>query len=379
MGPLKRENRYEHMATLTRIGVGGFKSIKDLQPLELRPTNILIGSNGAGKSNLISFLNLLRAIAAGKLQEYVGRAGGAETLLYYGAKATPGLWASLEFDCKTGRGNYFFWLAPTATDTLVFTQEQVIYARIRGSERPPKQLGSGHKESLLMADENQFLEIWESLAGIQIFHFHDTSPTAHIRKQGYVEDDRYLQNDAGNLAAFLYGLKQRKLPYYRRIVEAIRQVAPFFDDFVLVPKAETDQRSILLNWKDRDSEHLFGPHQLSDGTLRAMALITLLLQPEDELPPLIVLDEPEIGMHPYAIEVLASLIRGASVHGPLIVATQSVALVNYFAPEDIVVVDRRDSQSHFERQSSESLATWLSEYAIGELWEKNLIGGTPSR
>ncbi len=367
------------MAKLTKIGAGFFKSIKDLKPLELRPTNILIGSNGAGKSNLISFLNLLRALAEGKLQEYVARAGGAETLLYYGSKESPRMGASLGFEGKTGRGSYSFWLAATAMDTLVFTEEQVICPRIKGSEGRPEQLGSGHKESLLLADENRFLEIWELLAGIRIFHFHDTSPTARIRKQGYVEDNRFLQNDASNLAAFLYGLKQRNLPYYRRIVEAIRQVAPFFDDFVLAPKAETDQRSILLNWKDRDSEHLFGPHQLSDGTLRAMALITLLLQPEDEFPSLIVLDEPEIGMHPYAIEVLASLIRGASVHRPLIVATQSVALVNYFTPEDIVVVSRSQSQSYFERQNSESLATWLSEYAIGELWEKNLIGGTPSR
>ncbi|MGH9662115.1 MAG: AAA family ATPase [Bryobacteraceae bacterium] len=367
------------MAKLTRIGVGGFKSIKNLQPLDLRPTNILIGSNGAGKSNLISFLNLLRAIANGTLQEFVGRAGGAETLLYYGSKETPAMWAALDFTGKTGDGSYFFGLAPTATDTLVFTQEQAIYARTRGSDRQPKLLGSGHKESLLMADDNQFLEIWELLAGVHIFHFHDTSQTAHIRKHGYVEDNRCLRDDAGNLAAFLHGLKQRKPPYYRRIVEAIRQVAPFFDDFVLAPKVETDQRSILLNWKDRHSEHLFGPHQLSDGTLRAMALVTLLLQPEDELPALVVLDEPEIGMHPYAIDVLASLIRGASAHRSLIVATQSVSLLNYFEPEDIVVVSRSNGQSDFQRQNSQSLAAWLKEYSIGDLWEKNLIGGTPSR
>jgi predicted ATPase len=367
------------MAKITKIGVGGFKSIKDLQALEVRPANMLIGPNGAGKSNLISFLNLLKALPDGTLQDYVGRAGGAETLLHYGAKVTPAMWAAIEFTGKTGEGRYFFWLTATVTDSLVFRQEQVIYARARSSGQQIYQLGSGHKESLLMADENQFLEIWELLAGIQIFHFHDTSETALIRKHGYVEDSRYLRNDAGNLAAFLFGLKRRQSAYYRRIVQAIRQVAPFFDDFVLVPKAETDDKSILLNWKDLDSEHLFGPHQLSDGTLRAMALITLLLQPEEELPPLIVLDEPEIGMHPYAIEVLASLIRGASVHRPLIVATQSVSLIDYFEPEDIVVVSRKDGQSRFERQNSQSLAAWLKEYAIGELWEKNLIGGTPSR
>jgi predicted ATPase len=367
------------MAKITRIGVGGFKSIKDLQPIALRPVNILIGSNGSGKSNLISFLKLLGAMAEGTLQGYVGRAGGAETLLYYGAKETPAMWAAIHFNGKTGNGSYFFSLAATATDALVFGKEQVIYAMTRGSDLRPVQLGSGHKESLLNEGENHFIEIRELLAGIQTYHFHDTSDTAPIRKHGYVEDDRYLRNDAGNLAAFLFGLKQRQPPYYRRIVEAIRQVAPFFDDFVLIPKAETDRRSILLNWKDQDSEHLFGPHQLSDGTLRAMALIALLLQPEDQLPGLIVLDEPEIGMHPYAVDVLASLIRGASAHRSLIVATQSVSLVNYFEADDIVVVSRRNGQTHFEPQNSQSLAAWLAEYAIGELWEKNLIGGTPSR
>jgi predicted ATPase len=189
------------MAKITRIGVGGFKSIKDLQPLELRPTNMLIGSNGAGKSNLISFLNLLKTIADGNLQDYVGRAGGAETLLHYGAKVTPAMWAAINFTGKTGEGSYSFWLAATATDSLVFRQEQVIYAMARSSGQQAYQLGSGHKESLLMADGNQFLEMRELLAGIQIFHFHDTSETALIRKHGYVEDSRFLRNDAGNLAA----------------------------------------------------------------------------------------------------------------------------------------------------------------------------------
>jgi predicted ATPase len=367
------------MIRVTHLGVGGFKSIKNLQPLELRPTTILIGSNGAGKSNLISFLDLLRAIAAGNLQDYVARSGGAETLLYYGAKETRSMWGVVRFTGKTGEGSYLFQLAPTATDTLVFSQEQINYAITRSSNPEVVQLGSGHKESMLLADENRFPEILALLTGIQIFHFHDTSQTAHIRKHGYVEDSHCLRNDAGNLAAFLYGLKQRQPAYYRRIVEAIRQVAPFFDDFFLVPRAETEGRSIILNWRDRDSEHLFGPHQLSDGTLRAMALVTLLLQPEDELPGLIVLDEPEIGMHPYAIEVLASLVRGASAFRPVVVATQSVSLINYFEAEDIVVVNRVDSQSKFESQNSESLAAWRKEYSLGELWEKNLIGGTPSR
>lgn len=366
-----------NMPRLTKIGVGGFKSIQNLQPLELRPVNVLIGANGAGKSNLISFLRLLNAIPELKLQEYVGRAGGADTLLYYGAKQTPGLWTVMEFEGKTGSGQYLFQLTSTATDSLIFSDEQVEY-RIAGSA-PAKRvrLGSGHKESLLIADEHHYLELWELLAGIRIFHFEDTSETAAIRRRGYIEENRYLRNDAANLAAFLWGLRQRHRSSYQRIVELIRQVAPFFDDFDLAPMS-SDVNSILLNWRDRDSTYLFGPHQLSDGSLRAMALIALLAQPPEGLPDVIVLDEPEIGLHPYALEIVASLVKSASVGCTVLLATQSVALVNEFAPEEVVTVTRRNGQSHFVRQNSAALATWLEDYAMGDLWEKNLIGGTPA-
>jgi len=365
------------MPRLTKLGVGGFKSIRDLQPLELRPVNVFIGANGAGKSNLISFLGLLSALSENRLQEYVGRAGGANTLLYYGAKQTPGFWGLLEFEGKTGPGLYFFQLTSTATDSLIFSDEQV-GSRITRTA-PPKRvrLGSGHKESLLMADEHHYLEIWELLADIRIFHFEDTSETAAIRRRGYIEENGHLRNDAGNLAAFLYRLRLSQRSGYQRIVELIRQVVPFFDDFELAPMP-ADANSILLNWRDRDSTYLFGPHQLSDGTLRVMALIALLAQPQEDQPAVIVLDEPEIGLHPYGLEIVAALIKSPAVNHTLLVATQSVALVNQFAADDVVTVTREGGQSRFVRQSSVDLAQWLEDYAMGDLWEKNLIGGTPA-
>jgi predicted ATPase len=366
------------MSRITKIGVGGFKSIKDLPSLEIRPLNVLIGANGAGKSNLISFLRLVSSIPNLKLQEAVGKAGGPDALLYYGVKQTPGMWLSLEFEAKTGPALYFTWLKGTASDSLIFSEEQVGYKITKGAHSQRTQLGSGHKESLLLEGHNNFREIRDLLAGIQIFHFEDTSESAAVRRRGYIEDNRYLRNDGGNLAAFLYKLRQRERAYYQRILTAIRQIAPFFDDFDLHP-LETDPNSILLNWKDRDSDHLFGPHQLSDGTLRAIALVTLLAQPETELPGLIALDEPEIGLHPHAVEIIAGLAKSASVHRPIILATQSVALVNQFSVEDVITVTRANAQSKFERQNSESLSAWLSQYSVGDLWERNLIGGNPSR
>ncbi|MGD0362747.1 MAG: AAA family ATPase [Bryobacteraceae bacterium] len=357
------------MARLTRVGVGGFKSIKDLQPLALRPVNVFVGANGAGKSNLISYFRFLNAISTARLQEFVGRAGGANAVLHYGSKTTPALWTSLEFESEAGRRTYFSWLLSTETDSLMFSNEQV-------DDPTRRVLGSGHRESLLTTDKSS--DLMELLAGIRAFHFEDTSETAAIRRRGNIEDNRGLHTGAGNLAAFLYGLRKTQPHYYQRIVTTIRQIAPFFEDFDLAPM-RLDPNSILLNWRDRDSEYLFGPHQLSDGTLRTMALVSLLAQPESDLPSIIVIDEPEIGLHPYALEIVAELIKSASAHSTIIIATQSVGLVNQFAPEDIITVTRDKAESRFESQNSETLAAWLEDYAIGEIWERNLIGGTPSR
>jgi predicted ATPase len=366
------------MARLTSLGVRGFKSIKDLQPLELRPVNVLVGANGAGKSNLISFFRLLNAIPAGKLQEFVGRAGGASTLLWYGSRETLALWADVGFEGKAGGSYYRFGLTSTDTDTLIFEDEYVASPIVAHSRPKLYNLGSGQRESLVTSEENGFGELRSLLAGIQVFHFEDTSESAAIRRRGYIEDNRQLHHDAGNLAAFLYGLLVSQPSYYRRIVSAIQQIAPFFEDFDLSP-LKTDANSILLNWRDRGSTQLFGPHQLSDGTLRTMALVALLAQPESDLPSVIVIDEPEIGLHPYALEIVAALVKSASVHCTIVLATQSVGLVNHFAPEDIVTVTRDTAQTKFERQNSETLSVWLEDYGIGEIWERNLIGGNPSR
>jgi predicted ATPase len=182
-----------------------------------------------------------------------------------------------------------------------------------------------------------------------------------------------LKEDGANLASFLFRLMRARAPYYQRIVSAIREVAPFFADFELEP---SDNR-ILLQWRERNSDILFGPHQASDGSLRLFALLALLLQPEDELPSVVILDEPELGLHPYAINVLAGLLQGVATHTQIVLATQSTTLINYFAPEDIIVVDRPDRDSRFRRLDNASLEEWLAEYSLAELWEKNVIGGRP--
>jgi predicted ATPase len=348
------------MIRLTKIEIAGFKSIRSAQ-VELSRLNVLIGANGAGKSNFVSFFALLDAVNHGRLPDYVGQEGGAHSLLYRGPKRTSQVVSKINFesvspydrsDENSGPKYLLLICAYGAADTLVPSL---------GGESPIPWLSGA-----------------EVLGSFRAFQFHDTSKESRIRQSGYLDDNRRLQRDAGNLAAFLYRLQQTKEPCYRRIVATIQQVTPFFHDFDLAPDA-LNPRNILLNWRERGSDYLLGPHQLSDGSLRAMALISLLLQPEDELPDVILIDEPELGLHPAALQVLVSLLRSISVHSQVIVATQSVPLINSLEPEDIIVVERGEEGTTFHRQDPERLREWLEEYTLGELWEKNVIGGRPSR
>ncbi len=367
------------MTRLSRIEVEGFKSLRNVD-LELRPLNVLIGANGAGKSNLVSLFKMLNFMSTLALQDFIGREGNADSLLHYGARRTPQLLVTLHFETGTGLSRYHMRLVHAAPDTLIFADERTVFHRVGYRRVQETILGAGHRESLLSERARQddrtarvFLRL---LRGCQVFQFHDTSPTSHIRGKGYIEDNKFLRHDAGNLAAFLYRLLQTHPDHYKRIVATIQQIAPFILDFDLAP-SPLNPNYILLNWRDRDSDFLFGPHQLSDGALRTMALITLLLQPEDELPDVIIIDEPELGLHPSAIQLVASLMRSVSTRRQIIVATQSVPLVDQFEPEDLVVVERAEGASSFVRLRLGALREWLEEYSPGELWQKNVIGGKP--
>jgi predicted ATPase len=361
------------------VVLNGFKSIKAMD-LELRPLNVMIGANGAGKSNLVSFFKMLNEMMGMRLQTYIGSTGHAQSLLHFGPKVTPQMEAQLEFEVDNGVDTYAMRLFHAAGDTLIFAEERLSFLQT-GRMRPQLvDLGSGHGETRIgeKADEgDRTAGVFRNLLNYcRVYHFHDTSPTARVRQHCYIGDNRWLMPDAWNLAALLSRLRQGHRAAYNRIVSTIRLIAPFFNDFDLRP-ADPDKREIILNWRDKGSDQVFGVHQLSDGTLRAICLVTLLLQPEDELPDLIVIDEPELGLHPYALNAVAELFKKASHHTRILVATQSGSFLDNFDPEDVVVVNREGRESRFERHDSLELEEWLKEYSLGEVWEKNVIGGGP--
>ena len=341
---------------------------------------VLIGANGAGKSNLISFFRMLNRLIGDDLQLHIGQCGGANAVLHFGAKRTPIMEIELQFQTPTGESRYQARFAAAAGDTLIFTEERIGAPRPGLPQPEMELLGGGHKETALRsaADEGKqtATAIRRLLAQCRVFHFHDTSDTGPLRRACYLNANRHLYSDGGNVAAMLYLYRERRPIIYRRILATIRQMAPWIDDFVLEPD-KLNPNNITLTWRQPGSDYEFGPHHLSDGTLRMIALTTLLLQPEEDLPLLVALDEPELGLHPAGIALLGSLVRKASHYCQVMIATQSTAFVDCFEPQDVVVVKTDDGATSLERLHPESLKEWLVDYSVSELWEKNVIGGGP--
>ena len=363
---------------LHKLSIEGFKSFRELCNWKPGPLNVLIGANGAGKSNFISFFRLLSWMMNGGLQEHLSRLGGANFLLHDGADTTRGMKASLTLGTDQGDNDYVFRLFYAAGDTLIFADERCRFSRAgHQTSGPWRELQAGHREAAIIDEaekgDTTARTIRYLLRQCVVHQFHNTSETARMRAKWNVDDNRQLKEDGANLAPFLLRLQESEPRYYHRIVETLRQILPFFSGFELEP----EHGSVMLRWRERDSDVVFSASQASDGMLRIIALTTLLLQPECDLPGVLILDEPELGLHPYALTVLAGLLRSASTHVQVIVATQSATLVDQFEPEDIVVVDRVGRESTFTRLDAEKLHDWLEEYSVSELWEKNVVGGRP--
>jgi len=356
---------------LSKLVLHGYKSIADCE-LELGSLNVLIGANGAGKSNFIGFFRLINRVLDQQLQVYVSEAGGPDALLHFGRKRTELLRADLYF----GNNGYKFRLKPTQDNRMMFAYE-ALWWNVHGDWRP----ALGHFESYA-EDQKRKTQIYNhvvpAMRSWRVYHFHDTSRSALVKQFHSINDNEYLRDDARNLAAFLYRLKHHHESQYRRIVKSVQMVAPFFGDFHLRPAVDNKQ-TIQLEWTENGQDVPFSASALSDGTLRFICLATVLLQPEEFMPATILIDEPELGLHPFAIAVLGGMMKATAQQHQLIVSTQSVELVNEFDAEDLIVVDKHDGASTFKRPDEAALKEWLGEYSLGDLWKKNVLGGRPAR
>lgn len=364
------------MRRLESLSVRNFKSIRE-QTLELASLNIFIGGNGSGKSNLIEVFRFLREIVNQNLAGYTARKGGADALLHFGRKASPKMEVRVEFsDTPKVSNAYRVGLTGTNEDQLVIESETA-YFHDKAHYKIPYVHPVVHfaAESKLRGDTHiSARQILQDLESYWVYHFHDTSDSAPLKATNDIDDNRFLRPQAENLAAFLYWLQEKHPHHMANIRDTIRQIAPFFDRFQLAP-LRLNPSKIKLEWLEKGTDSYFNASAMSDGTLRFICLATLLLQPT--LPPLVLLDEPELGLHPAAITLLANLLASAAIRTQVMVATQSVTLVNQFEPTQVWTVDRSGHESVFRHLSEGGMAGWLEDYALGELWEKNVLGARP--
>jgi predicted ATPase len=363
---------------LKTVTLRGFKSIEKLEAFELRNLNVLIGANGAGKSNFIGIFKLLAALAEGNLQTFVQKQGSPDALLYGGRKRTSQIDVEIYFEPKyQGISNgYRISLTPTVDNRLIFSREETW---IDGNyTTKPIPLGTAHDEAKLRSDWQPVSDyVRSAMQSWRQYHFHDTGDSATVKQPHGSNDNLRLKPAADNLAAYLAMLKRDYPDAYRRIQETIQLVAPFFGGFVIRDPLPS---TVELEWFEQgDPDTPYRAHVLSDGTLRFICLTTLLMQPAHLLPDTVLIDEPELGLHPYAINVLADMLKQVSETKQVIVSTQSAELLSAFEPQDVVVVERENGASLFKRLDAQDLSEWLDEFSLGDLWKRNVLGGRPTR
>ena len=360
---------------ITEIKVEGYKSIRKMD-LKMGALNVLIGANGAGKSNFVSLFGFLPEVIANDLRIVVEKLGGANRLLQFGTKRTKRITIGVTF----GENYYECGLLYLKAGLLGLGLEKYFHQSMNNDYFKSQSVQNSLFTSGIQEAANEGDEIangvLQCLSGWRVYHFHDTSDTSPLRQTNPINDNEYLRHDGSNLAAFLYRLRETHPASYELIIETIRQVAPFFNNFNLRPNPLKPD-TILFEWKEVGSDAYFDVNSFSDGTLRFICLATLFLQPKVLQPTTIIIDEPELGLHPSAIHLLASMLRSVSKNTQVIVATQSVTLVNQLQPKDIIVVDREDKQSVFHRLEGVDMTEWLKDYGLGDLWEKNVFGGRP--
>ena len=364
------------MPELTSISIHGFKSIASIDKLDLGPINVVIGPNGSGKSNFIGAFSLLQVYRDGRLADYVGAAGGANRLVHFGSKQTSQIIVMARFEDQNSE--YSLSLAVSASDQLVLKSEHLHRIEAEEADYVKMHVSMGGRQAMVTSTNSSKLDahMETHIEKWRLYHFQDTSSSSPMKKTADINDNRFLRPDGSNLAAFLYLLRVKHEASYNLIRRSVQLVAPFFDDFQLEP-LNLNPNTIKLEWRHKNTDSYFDASSFSDGTLRFIALATLFLQPEELRPSVILVDEPELGLHPYAITLLASLIKQASVKTQVIVSTQSPQLLDNFEPEDVIVADLVDGATQLRRLDSEELASWLEEYSLGELWEKNQFGGRP--
>ena len=371
------------MNAIESVHVRGFRSLADFRVDDLPNVTVMIGPNGAGKSNFVRFFEMMgwMLMAPRRLARFVRWQGGADDQLFGGHARTERIEADVALRTSVGRADYRFSLAHTNPDLLEFDDERFrLHNGDPSNDSPWQELGSGHPEAKILEARSADSDVGsgataivKTLRSCSCYQFHDTSDRSPIKKTWDASDWGRLRGDGGNLAAVLHFLEQNDVRRYESICRYVSRVLPVFDRFAL----EERHDRVILRWKVKSSNKTYGAHLASDGSLRLFALVTLLNLPLDLLPRVILLDEPELGLHPAAISLVGGMIRSLASQRQIIVATQSSLLVDVFELDQLFVLDLDGDATTVQRMKSDDYHEWLGECSTGQLWEDNLLGGYP--
>ena len=368
------------------VRIRGFRSLEDVYISGLPQAAVFIGANGSGKSNFMRFFEMLSwMLRSRQLGEFVSRHGGADDQLFGGNATTPRMNGEITMRTSSGRNDYRFALSYAHPDRFIFTEEDIRFSGLGyATEAHWQSLGSSHVEAKIVeaAQTPNYPGINRTTASVivnllrncAVYQFHDTSESSGFKNRWDVFENSQLRSHGGNLAAVLYHLEQHDLRRYELICRHIARILPGFERFDI----QEEYGKVLLRWKARWSDKTIGAHLTSDGSLRFFALVTLLNLPGEMLPDVILLDEPELGLHPAAVTLVGGMIKSLSVEKQVIIATQSPLLVDVFDLDEIIALELVNGSTQFRRLNTEDYQVWIDDcFSAGEMWKKNLLGAQP--
>ncbi len=369
------------------VNIQGFRSLANVELSGMTDATVLIGANGSGKSNFIRFFEMLSwMLRSRRLGEFIERHGGADDQLFGGNRLTSRMEATISIRTRQGRNDYRFSLSYASPDRLFFSDERF---RFNSNALPVEAnwevLESGSREAKIVEAAQSgglFLGVNPTTARVivnllrncAIYQFHDTSDTSGIKTSWDVTDNAQIRSHGGNLAAVLHRLERQDLRRYEVICSQISRILPVFDRFAI----EESYGKVQLRWKAKWTDKTFGAHITSDGSLRLFSLVTLLNLPPGMLPAVLLLDEPELGLHPAAVTLVGGMIKSLSKERQVIIATQSPLLVDSFGLEEILVLELQNGRTEIRKLNPDDYQVWIEDsFTAGDLWQKNLIGGRP--
>lgn len=382
---------------LTQLIIQNYRSLADCT-LPLRDLAVIIGPNGAGKTALLEVFQLLKRGSQQELAKFLETQGGFHAVLNHREGDSISIELSIDAESEESDSpiHYQFELKGRPLGYTI-ASERLEWQTDRNASAPFRYIDAGHGEVRYAdpASPESTTPVWgydplelalaqapqvngevdalrRTLSQTELYGALDVSPRGIIRLPQSLTPTTLPGPNGDNLFSALYNLRASHRDVYDRIIDLLHQG---FADFDGVEFPVVGAGQVTLAWYERGDSQPFYPNQLSEGTLRFLWISTLLLSPE--LPGRLLLDEPEISLHPELLKLLAALLQDASARSAIVVATHSPDLIRWLEPEEVLVADKEDGATRFTWADQMNLDEWLDEYTLRDLWLMGNLGGRP--